>query len=303
MFFNRSELAATITMPTSSIVVLGGPAAGKTVFLTVLYQHLWNGHGDLAIRASTGSMHSELLAAGEQLLSGTLPAATQALRHYEFELRKGEREYDLRFLDYPGELFRKVFYDALVDSDEARELYDVSTSADGVIALVDPKSIHDGTWDIDYALSNLLRFYRSNGRKHPHFVLAFTKRDETEKVVGDSASSFLKDHLPHLAAELGDSLRLQHFCSIRIRNGNITLAQPETVTAPLRAVIDAMETEHVVQTRRAYVRRLSWQRTFTRCAAVLLIAALLVVAFSTGVICRAKPDGGSSLNPPRETTL
>lgn len=290
-------------MASSSIVVLGGPAAGKTVFLTVLYHHLWNGHGDLAIRAATGSMHSELQAAGEQLLAGELPPATQALRHFEFELRKGERSYDLRFLDYPGELFRKVFYDALVDSDEARELYDVSTSADGVIALVDPKSIGDGTWDIDYALSNLLRFYRSNGRKQPHFVIAFTKRDETEELVGNSASSFLKERLPHLAAELGDSLRLQHFCSIITRKGTVTLAQPETVTAPLRSIIDAMETEHVDQARRTYMRRLSWQRTLIRCAVVLFIAALFFAAFATGVVCRAKSGGGNDTITPQGTTI
>ena len=289
-------------MGTSSIVVLGGPAAGKTVFLTALYHHLWNGHEDLAMRASTGTMHSELLESGEQLVAGNLPAATQALRHYEFELSTRQQTYNLRFLDYPGELFRKVFYDALVDTDEARELYDVATSADGVIALVDPQSVLDDTWDIDYALSNLLRFYRTDGRKQPHFVLAFTKRDQTKGLVGDSASTFLREKLPHLAAELGDSLRLQHFCSIVERDGDIGFAKPETVTAPLRSIVDALETERIGQIRHAYLRRISWHRALVRCVVVLLVAGLLVLAFSTGVVCRGQTESDSAQASPNERT-
>ena len=286
----------------SSIVILGGPAAGKTVFLTVLYQYLWTGQGRLAIRAATGSMHTELLTACEQLLLGELPAATQALRHFEFDLRKDRQSYDLRLLDYPGELFRKVFYESLVDSDEARELYDISTSADGVIALVDPRSVHDGTWDVDYALTNLLRFYRSNGRKQPHFVLAFTKRDETEHLVGTRASSFLKSQLPHLTAELDGALHVQHFCSIKKKNGCVTLARPESVTAPLRSVIDAMESDRINQERHAWIRRLSWQRTLTRCATVLFVAGLLFAAFVSGVVCRGKTAPEHSADAPAVIT-
>jgi len=280
-------------MQTCRIVVLGGPAAGKTVFVASLYHHLWQGTGSFSMRAATGSMHSDLLALGEQLCQGNMPPATQALRHFEFELKHGARTYSLRFLDYPGELFRKVFYDTAVDSEEARELYDLSTSADGIIALVDPASMLDGTWDIDFALSNLLRFYSSEGRNRPKMVIAFTKRDKTEALVGHRVASFVNRHLPHVASELGRGMRLQHFCSFIESNGGIKLSQADTIAAPLRSVIDAIEVDDAQKRRDYYMRRLAWQRSLTAWAIALLALLAIISAFVLGVVCRdsaAKPS-------------
>jgi len=283
-------------MEASTIVVLGGPAAGKTVFLTALYHHLWQGSDEFKIRAASGVVHSELLAAAEQIRVGNMPPATQALRHLEFELDHFGRTYYLRFLDYPGELFRKVFYDSVVDSDEARELYDASTTADGVIALADPESILDRTWDIDYALTNLLRFYASRGRKQPKFVLAFTKRDRTEKLVGGRVTSFVKNHLPHLAADLGEGMRLQHFCSVINTNGQITFSQADTVTAPLRSVVEAIEVERACERRETYLRRIRWRRAILRGLLAVLALLMIVATFALGVVCRdhARPDSAGT---------
>jgi len=273
-------------MDTSTIVVLGGPGAGKTMFLNSLYYHLWNGSDGLSIRAATGTMHQELLGSAEQIRMGVLPPATQALRHYEFELEYGFKRYSLRFLDYPGELFRKVFYEGIVDSNEARELYSLSTSAEGVIALADPKSVLDGTWDIDYALTTLLRFYKTDGRKHPKIVLAFTKRDETELLVGERVSEFVRKNLPHLAGELGRGMRLQHFCSIIKSNGHIQFAQAATVAAPLRSIVDAIENEQSQQRRARFMWWLAWKRALIVCLTIIAVALLVLGAFALGVLTR-----------------
>src|SRR3990172_10772264 len=185
-------------MESYTIMGLGGPAAGKTVYLSVLYHHLWGGHDGLSMRAGSGTLHSELLKSAEDIQAGNFPPATQALKHYDFELRHNSMLLHLRFLDYPGELFRKVFYDMAVDSNEARQLYEACTAANGVIVLADPQSTVDGTWDIDYAITNLLRFYKSNGRRRPQFVLAFTKRDQTQALVKGSVTEFVRKRLPHL---------------------------------------------------------------------------------------------------------
>lgn len=289
-------------MESSTIVVLGGPAAGKTVFITALYHHLWNGFGDLKIRAASGTVHTELLAAAEQVRFGNMPPATQALRHLDFELDHGGRIYYLRFLDYPGELFRKVFYESVVDTDEARELYNASTSANGVIALADPESILDRTWDIDYAMTNLLRFYTSRGFQKPKFLLAFTKRDKTEALVGGSVVSFVKSHLPHLAAELGEGIRLQHFCSVVINNGHVSFSSPETVSAPLRSVIQAIEAKRSSEGRAVFMRRLAWKRTLLKGLLSSLALLGILAAFAMGIVCRGsgRSNGGTPLTNPQK---
>ena len=226
------------------------------------------------------------LATVDRIACGEVPPATQALRYYEFELQTERCTYFLKFLDYPGELFRKVFYESTVDSDEARQLYDLSTSADAVIALCDPKSVLDGTWDIDYAFSNLVRFYKSEGRKEPFFVLAFTKRDQTQDFVGRRVSRFVRKRLPHLAAELARGVRIQHFCSFISESGRIVLASPNTVTAPLRSVIDALESERSEHDREAFLRRIAWKRTAVRVSGVLIVLVIVIVAFVVGVLSR-----------------
>jgi hypothetical protein len=124
----------------STIIVLGGPSAGKTVYLSVLYHHLWHGSDGMIMRAGSGAMHTELLGSVEALKRGTMPPATQALRPYEFELERNGQKYHLRCLDYPGELFRRVFFDLAIDSDEAPELNRFCEDAAGVIVLADPAS-------------------------------------------------------------------------------------------------------------------------------------------------------------------
>jgi hypothetical protein len=264
-------------MQASSIIVLGGPSAGKTVYLAALYHHLWKGYGTMVMRAGDGATHSELLRTADEILSGRLPPATQALRHYDFELEHNGRRYNLHYLDYPGELFRKVFYEMAVDGDEARQFHEICAHAAGVVVLLDPKSIGDITYDVDYAISNLLRYYRAAG-SDPKFVMALTKRDENHDLVKHGVGVFLKCHLPHTARLLGRGARLMHFSSILKSPVSIFFTGPDVVTAPLGSIIAAID-EEVHQAGLARVMRRATIRAVLRGIAVkVVIGIVLLVA-------------------------
>ena len=269
----------------SSIVVLGGPAAGKTVYLSILYHHLWDGHDGMVMRAGSGAMHSELLGLAESIGKGTMPPATQALRHFEFELQHEARIYHLQYLDYPGELFRKVFYDMTIDSDEARELLSICETAAGVLVLVDPRSVVDAGREMDYALSNLFRFYESKP-VCPQFVFAFTKRDQNQDLVGDHLASFVKRRLPHVARLLGRGMRLMHFSSIIKSKQSVQFARPMAVRAALDAILEAIEEQQIDKARVAFMRRLAVKSALTKAGWFLCILISVLCAFLIGVFLR-----------------
>lgn len=269
----------------SSIIVLGGPAAGKTVYLSVLYHHLWNGHNGMVMRAGSGTMHSELLKATETLRRGTMPPATQALRHYEFELEHGGRLYHLQYLDYPGEVFRKAFFEMSIDTDETRELMRICDSAAGVIILVDPKTIVENGDELDFALSNLFRYYGSRTHK-PQFTFALTKRDETEGIVGDHIASFLKRHLPHVARMLGTGMRIMHFSSIVRSSNTVQLARAEAVKKPIEAILEAVEEARIDGARQVFYRRLAVRRSIGRALVFLGLFVAALLTFGAGAWVR-----------------
>jgi hypothetical protein len=264
-------------MQASSIIVLGGPSAGKTVYLAALYHHLWKGYDTMVMRAGNGTTHSELLKTAEDIVSGHLPPATQALRHYDFELEHNGRLYHLHYLDYPGELFRKVFYEMAVDADEARQLHEICVHAAGVLVLVDPKSVGDLAYDVDYALSNLLRYYRENAAD-PKFVIALTKRDENQDLVKDGVAVFMKHRLPHTARLLGRGARLMHFSSIIRSPLSIQLAGPHVVSAPLESVIAAIHEEAHQEDLLRVLRRATTKAVLRGIAVKLGIGLALLIA-------------------------
>lgn len=269
----------------SSIIVLGGPSAGKTVYLSVLYHHLWDGHDRMVMRAGSGTMHSELLNLAESLRNGTMPPATQALRHFEFELEHQGRSYHLRYLDYPGELFRKVFYDMTIESDEARELLRMCEDAAGVVVLVDPQSVVDNGAEVDYALSSLFRFYESKSVR-PKFVLAFTKRDENQKLVGDHVALFMKRHLPHVARMLDRGMRLMHFSSIIRSKHSVQFARAIAVKAPLESILEAIEEEQVDKARQVFMRRLAVKSAVAKAGWFICLLICVLCSFLAGVFLR-----------------
>jgi hypothetical protein len=254
----------------STIVVLGGPSAGKTVYLSVLYYHLWNGHDGMTMRAANGAMHSELLQSADALLKGTSPPATQALRHFEFELEHEHRPYYVRYLDYPGELYRKVFFDLTIDSKESNALMQMCENATGALVLVDPISAIENPAETDYMLSNMLRFFQTHMNR-PKFTFAFTKRDENATQVGADLTSFVRLNLPHVAKQLGPGMRMMHFASI--------IRTPESI-------LYAIEDEQSENERREFMRRLAARKAARSAVTVIAIGLALLSTFFVGALLR-----------------
>lgn len=277
-------------MDAASIVVLGAPSAGKTVYLSALYYHLWQGHDSMTMRASSGAMHADLLKSTEAMLAGNLPPATQSLRHYEFELEYFGRTFYLRFLDYPGELFQKVFFEMAIDSDEARELYDTCTKADGVILLIDPTAVVEGVYDLDFGISNLFRFYASN-EKTPEFVFAFTKRDTNLKLMDSGINLFVRQHLPHVSRLLGSGMRMLHFSSIIRSKHSVQLSSPDVVKSPLTAILEALQKSRVDAERETFLRRSAWRNAVAIGGWVVVVVICILGMFMIGVFLRQLFDG------------
>jgi hypothetical protein len=138
------------------IVVLGRRGSGKTVFITRLYEALWQGcrlvngrfvperqaqAGDavrtLSARAREGRLHSELRRMAMDLDAGKWPVSTQSSTLIEIDITLDGRTKLLSAMDYPGEVFRTAF--ALGAQDAAsQELRDAVDRASALILLVDP---------------------------------------------------------------------------------------------------------------------------------------------------------------------
>jgi hypothetical protein len=239
----------------------------------------------MVMRASNGAMHSELLNSVESILAGNMPAATASLRHYEFELEHENRIFNLRYLDYPGELFRKVFHELTIDTDEARELHGYCEEAGGVLMLIDPANVVEASSEADYMLSNLLR-YCATRRMPPEIVVAFTKRDENRDTVGKHVYSFVKRHLPHTSRELKRGIHVMHFCSLIKSDHSVQLANAPAVKAPLESIMEAMEQHAIDRARRKYVRRLAWWDAFSKVFVVVVLLIATILTFIAGVFLR-----------------
>lgn len=269
----------------STILILGGPAAGKSVYLSVLYRQLWGNDPHFQIRAGDGTMHAELNRTAEQIVAGTMPPATQALRNLEFELSYGDEVFHLRSLDYPGELFRRVFFDLAVDSDEAREFYRACERASALIVLVDPETVARNPIDMDFALSNLFRYFDGRAERVA-FVLAFTKRDATEKIVGDSVVRFVRRNLTQTSRLMKRGLRVLHFSSIIKLKDEIQFATGASIRAPLEAVIEQMAERHQRQRREAWNERLRRGKAMRTSAIVAILLFAIIVSFTLGIAAR-----------------
>lgn len=138
------------------IVVLGRRGSGKTVFITRLYEALWQGcrlvngrfvperraqEGDavrtLSARAKDGRQHTELRRMAMDLDAGKWPVSTQSSTLIEIDITLDGRTKLLSAMDYPGEVFRTAF--ALGAQDPASiDLRQAVDCAAALILLVDP---------------------------------------------------------------------------------------------------------------------------------------------------------------------
>lgn len=122
------------------IVILGRTQAGKTVYMSRLYEQLWNSKSPLVhMRALSGIPHMTLMKMISSMQEGLWPQATIGQTHIDVEVSFANRKFKMIMLDYPGEVFSKAFVQGEIDREDTRDLVEHIDRAAGAILLVDPK--------------------------------------------------------------------------------------------------------------------------------------------------------------------
>lgn len=196
------------------IVLLGRRAAGKTVYLSVLYERYWKSLHGLAMKAVSGHVHTECIQVVEGLRAGVWPPATLEMRHCELEIDYRGQKQTMVALDYPGEVFRQAFVEGVTEypgagSPEASALIKHLDSAGAVLLLIDPASLCgddvDAVIDDDFGVTQAVEYLRgSPGGEEVPIVLVYTKGDRTSHYVDRDGGleAFTKKRLPALARTL-----------------------------------------------------------------------------------------------------
>lgn len=166
------------------IVVLGRRRAGKTIYLSRLYEAAWRGqHPSLHMRAMPGpsNAHETFMEIIGRLRRGEWPESTIGSTSTAIDVEyQGERHLMIA-LDYPGEVFRRAFvHDSQEES--AIELREHVDRAAAVILLLDPEVAVAGEIDEfvddDYGMSEAIRRIRDSedGQNVP-VAIVLTKCD------------------------------------------------------------------------------------------------------------------------------
>ena len=198
--------------PRDRIVILGRRKAGKTVFLARLYEKLWSDHlSGLTMRTLEGAGHVALMEVNERLKSGQWPEATLGSTHSDFEISTPDgRSYTMSGLDYPGEVFKQAFLDG-IDTEQTIDLIEHVDRAAGVILLIDPLTLVEGTAsevaDVTFGMTVAVeRIRNSPGGNDVPVCIVYTKCDMYEDLFKSHGGvrSFSKKHLPQLMRQAGD---------------------------------------------------------------------------------------------------
>ena len=173
--------------PRDRIVVIGRRSSGKTVYISLLYDKLWNSHDCLKMKAVKGTDHAGLIKTAASIRAGNWPPATQGISQSFIEVSFNEQTRMMVILDYPGEVFTDAFVRD-VESKEVDALFDHIDHASAVILLVDPAHVVEGDVDSqidhDYGILQAIdRIQNWPGGGDAPVVLALTKADQTEQIL------------------------------------------------------------------------------------------------------------------------
>lgn len=171
------------------IVILGRTRSGKTVFITRMYEQLWNSRDNFFIKALSGATHKDFLRKANHLRNGNWFPSTGSSTYTDFEITDEERTRLLVSLDYSGELFTMAFTDGVKRKD-ADELINHVDRACAVILLLSPDVDHEN--DIDAIADDTIGMQLAvqhirdsqDGDKIP-IAIVVTKGDEFKQVLRD----------------------------------------------------------------------------------------------------------------------
>jgi len=186
------------------IVVVGRRSSGKTVYVSMLYDKLWNSKNLIKVKAIKGTSHAQFIKIADAIRQGSWPAATQGVSQSFIEIEHNEQTRMMVVLDYPGE----VFTDAFIRENESKEvntLLDHIDHASGVILLVDAHHVVMG--DVDSQIDNnygilqvITRIQNWPGGKEIPVVLVLTKYDKVFDIIKQHGGtrSFVEKHFSSL---------------------------------------------------------------------------------------------------------
>ncbi|QDU86748.1 hypothetical protein Pla175_00980 [Pirellulimonas nuda] len=193
------------------IAVLGGPGAGKTVYLGMLLDMLTRGVGGLRAHARGPQSITLQQSTTTALASGWFPDRTPNVPdqwhwvHCRVECGRRRRTMELMLADVAGEAWTQVD----VDSTQQIAVPAILSRADGVLLLADAERLHGGEPDESYgmlkALSLLTELRREPGRRGRRpdrrpCAVVFTKADACGRAL-DDPEGFAESHAATL---LGD---------------------------------------------------------------------------------------------------
>lgn len=190
------------------IIILGRRSSGKTVYLSVLYDKLWNSLGFMRIKALKGASHVEFIKTTEDLRTNIWPPATQGLSESLLELTYNGQKKTIVALDYPGEVFTNAFVKE-IESKESNVLLDHIDHAQALIVLIDPEHIVKGDLhskiDNNYGLLQAINRIQNwpDGKDVP-IVLVLTKADKNYHLVKKDGGTkqFIVKHLSRLILDV-----------------------------------------------------------------------------------------------------
>jgi GTP-binding protein EngB required for normal cell division len=186
------------------IVVVGRRSSGKTVYVSMLYDKLWNSNSSIKVKAVKGTSHAQFIKTADAIRQARWPAATQGVSQSFIEIEHDGQNRMMVVLDYPGEVFTDAFIRE-TESKEVNMLLDHIDHASAVILLVDAHQVAMG--DVDSQIDNnygilqaVTRIQNWPGGKEIPVVLVFTKYDKVMDIIKQHGGtrSFAEKHFSSL---------------------------------------------------------------------------------------------------------
>ncbi|MHC4084417.1 MAG: TRAFAC clade GTPase domain-containing protein [Planctomycetota bacterium] len=231
------------------IVILGRQGAGKTVYLSLLYDLLWKSNDDLTMKALHGEHHREFIKTAVKLRHGKWPGPTASNRSAYIEISYKDQNRLMVAMDYSGELINKAFVSE-EKSDEVQELLEHLDRAAGVILLVDPAHVVGPKANIDSTVENdfgivqaTSRLRKWAGGANIPIVLVLTKVDETQPLLREygGTKAFVQKLFPKLISTV-INLKVCKISAVqKIKNGTGKIKPgfvPTHLEVPLRYCLD-----------------------------------------------------------------
>ena len=233
------------------IVILGRRRAGKTIFISRLYEQLWKGDRHFFMRAITGGTHQACIDVVNQMESGVWPPSTLGTLYQEIEITYQSEKHLMVALDYPGEVFRKAFVED-AETDDAKELLDHVDRAAAVILLLDPAVIKGGNskeaMDDDFGMARAIRRIREwPGGEDVPVAVVLTKCDLHKHIIREAGGvgPFVRSYYAPLMREVGAARMFASAAVMTCRNENGDRVPDPTrqavgVVEPLKYCLDEM---------------------------------------------------------------